>query len=60
MTSRDKFAETQLPPIEAFHDNLKYEPLSREDYPRAQQVWTRYGMCNMQQYHDHCLSRRRV
>ena len=23
MSSRDKFAETQLPPIEAFHDNLK-------------------------------------
>ena len=26
MSSRDKFAETQLPPIEAFHDDLKNEP----------------------------------
>jgi len=55
MSSREKFAETQLPPIEAFHDNLKDEPLSQEDYTRAQQVWSRYGMCNMQHYHDHYL-----
>jgi len=55
MTSRDKFSETQLPPIEAFHDYLKDEPLSAEDYARAQQVWSRYGMCNMRQYHDHYL-----
>lgn len=55
MTSRDKFAETQLPPIEAFHDSLKNEPLKQEDYARAQQIWSRYNMQNMQQYHDHYL-----
>ena len=55
MSSRDKFAETQLPPIEAFHDSLKDEPLSQEDYMRAQQVWSRFGMRSMQQYHDHYL-----
>jgi len=55
MWSRDKFAETQLPPIEAFHDSLKDEPLSQEDYTRAQQVWSRFDMCSMQRYHDHYL-----
>ena len=55
MTSRDTFAETQLPPIAAFHDNLKDEPLKQEDYDRAQQVWSKYHMQNMQQYHDHYL-----
>ena len=55
MSSRDKFAETQLPPIEAFHDNLKDEPLSQEDYARAQEIWSKHGMQNMQQYHDHYL-----
>jgi len=55
MSSRDKFAETQLPPIGAFHDNLKDDPLKQEDYDRAQQVWSKYGMQNMRQYHDHYL-----
>lgn len=31
MSSREKFSETQLPPIEAFHDDLKDEPLSQQD-----------------------------
>ena len=55
MTSRDKFAETQLPPIEAFHDNLKDEPLKQEDYDRAQQTWSRFGVNDLQGYHDHYL-----
>ena len=55
MTSRDKFAETQLPPIEAFHDTLKDEPLKQEDYECAQQVWSRGKMQTLQQYHDHYL-----
>jgi len=32
MSSREKFEETQLPPIEAFHDSLKDESLKQEDY----------------------------
>ena len=55
MTGRDKFEETQLPPIEAFHDDLKDEPLDQIDYERAQRVWTRYGMKTMKDYHDHYL-----
>lgn len=55
MTSRAKFAETQLPPIEAFHDNLKDEDLKEEDYERAKQTWSRFHIQNLQQYHDHYL-----
>ena len=55
MSSREKFAEKQLPPIESFHDTLKDEPLKQEDYVRAQETWSRYGMQNMQAYHDHYL-----
>ena len=55
MVSRNKFADTQLPPIEAFYDNLKEKPLKQKHYMRAQQVWSRFGMTNMQQYHDHYL-----
>ena len=55
MTSRDKFSETCLPPIESFYDTLRDQPLKQEDYERAQHVWTRFHMCNMQDYHDHYL-----
>jgi len=48
MTGRDKFKETQLPPIEAFHDDFRDEPLDEQDYERAQRV-------TMKEYHDHYL-----
>ena len=48
MTLRDKFEETQLPAIDAFNDSLKDEHLKSEDYLRAQETWSRYGMHNMQ------------
>jgi len=35
MTSRSRFVETELPPISAFYDTLKNEPLSQRDYVRA-------------------------
>jgi len=53
--SRAKFAETQLPSIEAFRDNLKDEDLKEEDYERAKQTWSRFHIQNLQQYHDHYL-----
>ena len=55
MTSRQKFEETQLPPVEAFYDNLRDEPLSHDDYVRAQQTWSRFDIHNMRDYHDHYL-----
>jgi len=55
MTSRKKFSETSLPPIDAFYDTLREEPLKQEDYERAKKAWTRLGIANMQQYYDHYL-----
>jgi len=57
MTGRDKFAETKLPPIEMFHNTLKEEKLDDEDYRRAQEIWSKFNIENMQQYHDHYLIR---
>jgi len=53
--SREKFAETQLPSISEFHDKLKNEPLSAEDYLRAQDTWDRFGCETLKDYHDHYL-----
>jgi len=36
MESREKFEETQLPPIEAFRDTLNNEELNPKYYARAQ------------------------
>jgi len=55
MTDRSKFAETQLPPIDAFYDRLKDEPLAQTDYERARLTWSKFNMVNMHQYHDHYL-----
>ena len=55
MTDPSKFDETQLPPIENFYNTLHDEPLSVEDYQRAQEIWKFYNMQNLHQYHDHYL-----
>jgi len=38
MTSREKFDETKLPPIEEFYDELNDAPLKIGDYERAQKT----------------------
>jgi len=55
MTGPETFAETQLPPIEAFYNTLDDEALSQEDYDRAKQIWAHYNMKCLQNYHDHYL-----
>jgi len=40
MQDRSKFDETQLPPIDCFYSTLNDEPLSPEDYKRAQDIWS--------------------
>ena len=53
VTSREKFEDTQLPPIEAFHNTLTDEPLDVKDYERAQATWKRFGMKTLRDYHDY-------
>jgi len=55
MTDRSKFAEKQLPPIDAFYDKLKDEPLSQADYERANLTWKEFNLQSLQEYHDHYL-----
>ena len=55
MENRSKFDETKLPSIESFYNTLNDEPLSVEDYQRAQTTWTFFNIQNLQQYHDHYL-----
>lgn len=50
--SMDRFKETQLPPREAFYNDLKEEECSEEDYIHAQNVWTLFHMKTLQDYHD--------
>jgi len=55
MTDRSKFDETELPAIEKFYNTLNDEPLSVQDYQRAHDIWTFFGIQNLHQYHDHYL-----
>jgi len=55
MTSREKFDETKLPPIEAFYDKLNDDSLNISDYEKTQKTWMHFGMQMLQNYHDHYL-----
>ena len=50
MSSWDKFVESQLPPIEAFYNNLNM--FSEADYECAQRVWKEFRVRNLGEYHD--------
>jgi len=54
-SSRSRFEETRLPPIEYFYDTLNDEPLDDRDYQHAQRTWENFGIQNRRQYHDHYL-----
>ena len=55
MTSWDKFKETELPPIEAFNNQLNMPGVSEDDYQHAQWVWKEFEIRNLGEYHDLCL-----
>jgi len=55
MTGRDKFAENQLPSIEAFYNTLEDEPCPPKNYDCAREIWAHYDMKTMRDYHDHYL-----
>lgn len=47
-----QFEETQLPPIEAFYSTLSESSISDEEYQHAQNVWNKFNIQNMGEYHD--------
>src|SRR5437867_7528233 len=52
MDGSDKFDEKSLPSIESFFSKLYDESISEEDYGRAKDVWSHFGIQDMRQYHD--------
>jgi RNase P subunit RPR2 len=47
-----RFEETELPPIAAFHSKLYDGDITDEEYERARDVWSHFGIKNMREYHD--------
>lgn len=52
MDSKEKFTETQLPPIEAFYSKLNDSGISESSYEHANMVWSEFSVANMHEYHD--------
>jgi hypothetical protein len=50
--SWDKFDATELPPIEAFYNDLDESPCDTEDYEQAQKVWNLFECKTFGEYHD--------
>ena len=48
----DKMSETCLPPQDKFFSNLTGEHISPEDYAHAQNVWKKFNIRTLGQYHD--------
>ena len=52
MSSCEKLKEKQLPPKEAFYNDLSEEHCPDEMYGRAHAVWDRFALSNLGDYHD--------
>lgn len=50
--AKDRFLETELPPIENVYSALSREDISNSDYQHAQRVWQTFGIQDLGQYHD--------
>ena len=50
--SFQRFEEKQLPPKDAFYNELKQEHISDEDYEYVQKVWSTLGMETLGDLHD--------
>ena len=48
----NKFDETQLPPIEEFYSSLRGSSISNKKYEHAQNVWNKFNMKSLGDYHD--------
>ena len=47
LTSMDVLDETELPPIEAFYDDLNEQPCSTSNYAHVKKMWEVFGMTSM-------------
>ncbi len=52
MDSFERFNETQLPLKENFYNKLNNSHISDKDYVHAQNVWEKYNIKNLGEYHD--------
>ena len=52
MDDWDKFAETTLPPKEAFYSKLSMSGVSNQDYEHTCRVWSDFGIRNLGEYDD--------
>ena len=52
MSGIEKFEETKLPPKEKFFLKLNDCGISDEDYEHVQEVWEKFKIKNMGEYHD--------
>ena len=48
----DKFSETKLLPKEKFYNRLNETHISDEDYDHARNVWKKFNLKDMGEYHD--------
>ena len=48
----DKFDEEKLPPKHEFYSKLNNEQINDEDYKHANNVWNKFEIKNMGEYHD--------
>lgn len=48
----DKFEDTSLPPIEAFHSSLSNTNIDQETYNRLQNIWTAFQCKNLGEFCD--------
>lgn len=56
MNSWDKFNETKLPSKDDFYSQLNEEHITDQDYERAKQIWNRFKIKNLGDYHDFYLA----
>ena len=52
MDSFEKFDEDELPDQDSFYSQLSGEDIFDKDYVHAQNVWKRFNMKNLGEYHD--------
>ena len=55
MNCLEKFSETQLPIKEDFYSKLNDQDITDKEYKHAQDIWEKFQIRNLGEYHDHYL-----